>query len=122
MTVDSTMWMASCTKLMTTVAVMQCVEKGLIQLADPIAPLLPEFADPDVLYGFDEETGAPQFKKAKNKITMRQLLTHSSGLSYDAFHPLLLKWRQSRGEKPATGPSFKLVRLRPPQHSWLMEP
>lgn len=109
-TVDSTMWIASCTKLVTTVAVLQCVEKGLIKLDDPVAPLLPELADPDVLYGFDENTNAPLMRKAKNKITMRQLLTHSSGLAHDSFHPLLIKWRESLGQEFATGPDIKLVR------------
>jgi CubicO group peptidase (beta-lactamase class C family) len=92
MTVDTTMWIASCTKLMTTIAVLQCVEKGLLDLDEHVGRFLPELADPDLLYGFDEETGELLLTKAKNKITMRNLLTHSSGIGYELFTPALLRW------------------------------
>src|SRR5436190_10825399 len=100
MTVDTTMWIASCTKLMTVIAVLQCVEKKLLELDEPVWRFLPELADPDILYGFVEETGEPQFRKAKNKITMRHLLTHSSGLGYDTLTPALIKWRDRCKQKP----------------------
>ncbi|OAX80599.1 hypothetical protein ACJ72_05062 [Emergomyces africanus] len=91
-TVDSTMWFASCTKLMGTIAALQCVEKGLIALDDPVGGILPALADPDVLEGFDETDNKPILRKAKNKITLRQLLTHSSGHAYPTSNPLLAKY------------------------------
>ncbi|KZP18359.1 beta-lactamase/transpeptidase-like protein [Athelia psychrophila] len=99
---QSTFWIASCTKLMTAVAAMQCVEKGLLSLESPedVARLLPEYAAPDILTGFDDE-GKPILTPAKNRITLRQLLTHSSGMGYDFSSPQLIAWRKSRNEEKA---------------------
>ncbi|KAL1954649.1 hypothetical protein VTO42DRAFT_843 [Malbranchea cinnamomea] len=108
-TVDSTFWIASCTKLLTTVAVLQCVERGLLNLDDPVESLLPELANLDILYGFDENTGAPLLKKAKNKITMRHLLTHSSGLGYDMMHPDLIRWRKFHGQEQTSRPDLTIA-------------
>lgn len=91
------MWLASCTKLPTTIAALQCVERGLFSLdstAD-VERLLPEWASPDVL-SFAED-GSCTTTPAKEKITMRRLLNHTSGLAYDMMPPLL-NWRQSREE------------------------
>lgn len=92
------MWLASCVKLATTVAVLQCVERGLFTLdsAADIERFLPEWASLEVL-SFDRE-GKPILTPAKEKITLKRLLTHTSGLTYD-FMPPLLQWRQSRGEE-----------------------
>lgn len=78
---------------MTTVAVMQCVEKGLLSLDVNVSDILPEWKSPDILSGFDPNTGEPQLKKATKKITLRHLLTHSSGMGYDFLSPLLKRWR-----------------------------
>lgn len=67
---DTTLWIASCTKLMTTIAVMQCVERGLITLDEDISRVLPEWKDPEILVGFND-AGEPILKKAKNKLTLR---------------------------------------------------
>jgi CubicO group peptidase (beta-lactamase class C family) len=92
------MWLASCVKLATTVAALQCVERGLFSLdsAADVERLLPEWATLEVL-SFGED-GSPILTPAKEKITLRRLLTHTSGLTYD-FLPPLLQWRQSRGEE-----------------------
>lgn len=58
------------TKLMTTVAAMQCVERGLIGLDDDVSSVLHEWKDAEILEGFDE-SGKPILHKAKNKITLR---------------------------------------------------
>ncbi|KAK2787940.1 hypothetical protein FQN53_004381 [Emmonsiellopsis sp. PD_33] len=94
-TIDTPMWIASCSKLITTIAFLQSVEKGLVNLDDTVEKILPELAEPDVLQGYDEATGAPLLRKAKNKITFRHLATHSSGLGYDSFDPRLVKWREA---------------------------
>jgi CubicO group peptidase (beta-lactamase class C family) len=101
MALDSVCFIASCTKLMTTVAALQCVEQGLVALDDDLAEKMEELKDIQILKGFDDR-GEPILEKAKNKVTLRLLLTHSSGFSYDVSHPLLLQWRKWRGEAPGT--------------------
>lgn len=96
-TPDAPMWIASCTKLVTTIAALQCVERGLLTLDADVTPIIPELADIDILTGFDA-SGKPTYIRAQNKITLRMLLTHSSGLAYDLFNPMIQKWRRSRGE------------------------
>lgn len=93
------MWLASCVKLATTVAALQCVERGLFSLdsADDIERLLPEWAKLEILT-FGKDDGKPVLTTATEKITLRRLLNHTSGLTYD-FMPPLLQWRQSRGEE-----------------------
>src|ERR1700761_7598471 len=98
---DTIMWIASCTKLMTTVAVMQCVEKGLFTLDEDISRILPEWKSPDILTGF-EKTGEPILRKATKIITARQLVTHSSGMGYDVFNPQLIALRKYQGREPET--------------------
>ncbi|KAF7973516.1 hypothetical protein HWV62_3458 [Athelia sp. TMB] len=96
LTLDSTMWIASCTKLLTTIAALQCVERGLFSLDSPddIARLCPELAAPQILTGFDAER-KPILVAAKNRITLRHLLTHTSGLSYEFIDPRLTAWRKT---------------------------
>ncbi|GKZ34819.1 hypothetical protein AbraIFM66950_005175 [Aspergillus brasiliensis] len=97
MTTDTTFWIASCTKLITTVAALQCVEKGLLQLDAPIDTVLPEWKAPQILTGF-KDSGEPQLKPATKMITLRQLLTHSSGMGYDFLSSKLARWRQWKGQ------------------------
>jgi CubicO group peptidase (beta-lactamase class C family) len=95
------MWLASCTKLITVIATLQCIERGLFTLDDPadVDRLLPEWKDTQILTGWtDDET--PILQPAKEKVTLRRLLTHTSGLLYDFMHPDLIRWRESRGETP----------------------
>lgn len=72
MKMGSTMWMASCTKVLTTIAVMQCVEKGLLALDDDVTSVLPEVKDLPILLGFDEEKGGkPILRKREKVMTLR---------------------------------------------------
>lgn len=98
---DTVVWLASCTKLVTTIAALQCVERGQFNLEDPadVDRLLPEWTNPEILLGFSDD-GSPRVSPAEAKITLRQLLTHTSGLCHDFFDPRMVKWRQSRGETP----------------------
>jgi CubicO group peptidase (beta-lactamase class C family) len=54
-TQDSIFWVASLTKIVTAVAVMIVVERGLISLDDDVGQVVPELAAPEVLSGFDED-------------------------------------------------------------------
>lgn len=70
LSIDAIMGLASCTKLLTSVAAMQCVERGLWKLDDDIAPILPELAKLEILTGFDA-AGKPITTQRKNPITLR---------------------------------------------------
>lgn len=86
MTTNSTAWLASLSKVVTTVAVMQCVERGLLDLDAPAANICPTLGTLQVRERFDED-GQPVLRAPKSPITLRQLLSHSSGLGYELFHP-----------------------------------
>ena len=56
-------------------AAMQCVEKGLVALDDDISKYLPEWKEPMILTGFNEENGRkPILERARSSITLRQIL------------------------------------------------
>jgi CubicO group peptidase (beta-lactamase class C family) len=72
---DVLVWIASCTKLMTTVAVMQCVERGLLDLdVDVSEKYLPELKDIQVLEKMEDDGNGvkrPVFRAPKGKLTLR---------------------------------------------------
>lgn len=74
---DTVCWIASMTKLMTTVSAVQCVERGLIGLDDDVAEkILPEFRDINVLEAMEDDGNGgerPRLRKAKGKITLRHV-------------------------------------------------
>jgi CubicO group peptidase (beta-lactamase class C family) len=84
LSLDTTMWVASCTKLMTAIAALQCVEKGLLSLDDDISTVLPEWKERSVLVGFEGESAdsKPILEKATGKMSLQMLLSHQSGLGY----------------------------------------
>ena len=86
MTLDTVFWIASMTKAVTSAAAMQLVERGKLRLDQPMATLVPELASPMVLEGFDSK-GEPMLRPAHGQITLRQLLTHTAGFTYDVWHP-----------------------------------
>ncbi|EFR04332.1 beta-lactamase [Nannizzia gypsea CBS 118893] len=94
-TEDSMFWCASMTKIVTAVAVMIAVEKGLVGLDDDVGTILPELAEPEIIVGFEEgDNGKPILRKAKEKITLRRLLTHSSGFVYLAVNSSVKRWAE----------------------------
>lgn len=99
---DTVMWIASCTKLMTSICTLQLVERGKLTLDEAVYPHIPELKDFKILQTFDNE-GKPVEVQHTKPITLRTLLTHQSGLTYDAMHPKLLAWLAYRGRKPSTG-------------------
>jgi methyl acetate hydrolase len=96
MTADSLFWIASMTKAITSTAAMQLVDKGKLSLDGPIAEVLPELAEPQVLEGFDA-SGEPKLRPARRAITLRHLITHTAGFVYDIWHPDMLRYRESKG-------------------------
>jgi CubicO group peptidase (beta-lactamase class C family) len=81
MRTDSIFRICSMTKPITTLGVMMLYEEGRFQLDDPIAKYIAEFADPKVLVKPKE--GKPYTIPASQPITIRHLLTHTSGISYN---------------------------------------
>jgi CubicO group peptidase (beta-lactamase class C family) len=82
---DAIFRMYSNTKIVTSVALMMLQEEGLFDLDDPLAKFLPEFADLTVLK--PDASSAADTVPAKNLITVRQILSHSAGLSYGFVEP-----------------------------------
>lgn len=72
---DTVCWIASMTKLLTTVCALQCVEKGLLNLEDDVSEkILPEFRDIQVVHRFNEDENGddvPHFRPSKGKITLK---------------------------------------------------
>ncbi|KAH7323954.1 beta-lactamase/transpeptidase-like protein [Rhexocercosporidium sp. MPI-PUGE-AT-0058] len=103
MKLDAVMWLASCTKLLTTVAAMQCVERGLLKLDEDVTGILPELKGLKILTGFEEDgngNDTPVLVENTKAITLRHLLTHSSGLTYDFFNPVMARYRKWQKKTP----------------------
>jgi CubicO group peptidase (beta-lactamase class C family) len=92
MTVDSIFRIASMTKPITSVGVMQLVESGRVKLDEPAATYLPELSQVQVLEEFDASTGKAKLRPPKAPPTVRQLLSHTSGFAYDFFDPQLHRY------------------------------
>jgi CubicO group peptidase (beta-lactamase class C family) len=96
--IDSIHSIASMTKAVTTVASLQLVEAGKLTLDEPVARFLPKLASPQVLTGFDAD-GKPTTQTAKTQITLRHLLTHTSGLCYDVWDDDAFRFSKQTGDK-----------------------
>ncbi len=79
MTTDTIFRIASMTKPVTSLAVMMLHEEGHFLLSDPVSRFIPELGDLDVLVAMD---GSSETAGAEREITIQQLLTHTSGISY----------------------------------------
>jgi len=96
MTLDTVFRIASMTKAITAVAAMQLIEAGRIGLEQPIGELLPFTRDVQVLEGFDD-AGKPRLRAPVRLVTVRHLLTHTSGYGYDIFNADLGRCVQAMG-------------------------
>ena len=74
---------ASMTKAITSFAILKLWEKGKIGLDDPVHKYIPQFASVEILDSFNENDSSFTTKKRINDITIRHLLTHTSGIGYD---------------------------------------
>ena len=79
---DDIFRIASQTKAITATAVMMLWEEGKFQLDDPIAKYIPEFDNPQVLVTFNEADSSYTTRPAVGPVTIRDLLTHTSGIGY----------------------------------------
>ena len=98
MTADALFRIASMTKAITSTAAMQLVEAGRFGLDDPVAKYLPAFAHLSVLEAFDGATGAYRLRPAKRAVTVRHLMTHTSGLGYTFTSAILRDFKPRAGD------------------------
>ncbi|KAM0253668.1 hypothetical protein ACHAQJ_007180 [Trichoderma viride] len=76
---------------------MQCVERDLVTLDGDVRSVLHELQDLDII-GSDENGNFVTKGKNTTAITLRQLLTHTSGFAYEFNNPLLQQWRKQQPE------------------------
>jgi len=79
---DDIFRIASMTKAITSVGVLKLWEEGKIGLDDPIDKYIPKFENIEILESFNDEDTSYTSKISTKKITIRQLLTHTSGIGY----------------------------------------
>jgi len=105
LTSDALFRIASMTKPVASVALMQLVEQGRIGLDDPAEKYLPELANLKVFESFDPATGAYVLRPASRPATVRHFLTHTSGLAYPFTSEIWRDFRPRAGETyPFGGP------------------
>ena len=98
MTKDTIFNMASMTKPVTSVAIMMLIDEGKLKLDDEVAKYLPKYKDPVVISTFNAADGSYETRPAKRPITLRHLLTHTSGIGYGFSSPTLTKIMQKTGK------------------------
>ena len=96
MTPDTVGWLASMTKALTAAAAMQLVERGELDLDAPAAEAVPALGEVRVLEGFEED-GAPRTRAPKRDMTLRHLLTHTAGYSYETWNASILTYQAATG-------------------------
>jgi CubicO group peptidase (beta-lactamase class C family) len=121
---DDIFMMASMTKGLTAVAVLQLVEQGLLFLDENLADYIPAFRNPQILEEIHEDSSFTA-RPATGEITIRQLLTHTSGIGYgfqdDRYNSLVIKNNVSEGFEDDNRTSMENV-LRLAQLPLLCEP
>jgi len=102
---DALFRIASMTKPVTSVALMQLIEQGRLGLDDPAEKYLPELAGLKVFESFDRATGAYVLRAASRPPTVKHFLTHTSGLAYPFTSEIWRDFKPCAGEKyPFGGP------------------
>ncbi|KNG80916.1 beta-lactamase family protein [Aspergillus nomiae NRRL 13137] len=116
MAVDSVFWIASCTKMITGIACMQLVEQGKLSLddADQIHRICPEFNDLRVL----QEDGT--LVERNKGISLRMLLTHTSGFGYTFYNEKLRDYGRPVGYDEFSGyaEDFNQPLVHQPGEAW----
>lgn len=85
----------SMTKMVATAAALQQVERGELDLDAPVDTYCPQFADVQVLDGFDGDT--PRLRPPASRATVKQLITHTSGLGYWFWNEQLARYEKVTG-------------------------
>jgi methyl acetate hydrolase len=114
---DTIFNMASMTKPVTSVAIMILVDEGKLKLDDEVAKYLPKYQSPVVISHYNEADASYETRPAKRPITIRHLLTHTSGIGYGFANPMLTKIMQKTGKG-----EMDLPLLFDPGESWAYGP
>lgn len=107
MTTDAIFRIASMTKPVTSTAIMMLVEEGKVSLDAPLSQYMPELGNRQVFADFNLDDGTFTAEPAKTEITIRHLLTNTSGLGYAFASPVLAK--ASEGKPGARAIDFPLL-------------
>jgi CubicO group peptidase (beta-lactamase class C family) len=99
MTRDTVFRIASMVKLITSVAALQLVEQNKLALDAPVPDIDPAIGSPRVVEGFDDK-GLPMLRPASRPITLRHLLTHTSGLAYRLWDAKAIRYAASIDKLP----------------------
>jgi CubicO group peptidase (beta-lactamase class C family) len=102
MTIDTIFRIASMTKPVTSAAIMMLVDEGRIELDDPVEDYLPQLADRRVFVRFSES--GVESVPARTTMTVRHLLTHTSGLAYTFSNATLARMVGSSGTRATEHP------------------
>ncbi len=109
-TTDTVFRIASMTKAVTAVAAMQLVEQGKLTLDGPVPAIDPALAAPQVLTGFDP-AGRPLLRPARRPITLKHLLTHTAGFSYEMWNADIGRYVQATGTPSMSSGKHAALRL-----------
>jgi CubicO group peptidase (beta-lactamase class C family) len=93
--VDTHFRIMSMTKMVATVAALQLMERGALDLDAPVERYCPEWADLQVLEGFDGDE--PRLRPPASQATVKHLITHTSGLAYWIFNEDIIRWESVTG-------------------------
>jgi CubicO group peptidase (beta-lactamase class C family) len=94
---DTIFNIASMTKAVTSAGVMMLIDEGKLSLDDDVSKYLPEFKSPKVISKVDVAAGTYETRPASRPITIRQLLTHTSGIGYSWSDPGLALIQKKTG-------------------------
>ena len=97
---DTVLRIFSMTKALTAAAAMQLVERGQVGLDDPAGAVVEYLAGVQVLDGFDAD-GTPRLRPPTRPVTLRNLLSHTSGFGYDFADESLARFLPTLGPSPA---------------------
>ena len=99
--VDDVFFIASMTKIVTALACVQLVEQGRVDLEEDASAIVPKMVA-KVLTGFDV-SGEPVLREPKRKVTVRHLLTHTSGQTTDVWNPNTIRYIAAMKLPPVPG-------------------
>src|SRR4051812_10040285 len=97
---DTVFALASMTKAMVSVGALQLIERGRLELEQRVADVLPAFGELQVLEGFDGDE--PILRPPASQATIRQLMTHTSGVSYFFSNADLRRYHELTGTPDVT--------------------
>jgi methyl acetate hydrolase len=104
---------ASMTKPVTSVAIMMLAEQGKLSIDDPVSKYLPGFDKLQVITHFNEKDGTYETRPARTVMTLKHLLTHTSGIGYAFSNPIVARLQQGNQKL-----EWELPLLNDPGEKW----